>query len=504
MTAQIDHSSTGLQAIGQRELVVRDIKKSYGSTNALIGLSFHAPAGRITGIAGPNGAGKSTFVGILGGEIEANSGAIEIDGRPLDGRTMSQRVAIVHQEPQLFPNLTVWENVLVGHENAKWFRPPPPQHVEELINTFGLGQYRDAELSTVPLAAQQRVEVVRALARSVDVLVFDEPNSALSEADSAELFQFMHRLADEGRVVLLVSHRFGELVEHCSSVVVILDGKDRAILDGVSLTEQTLAAAMLNSAELSSAGELRAEPASQTSRPALSLIARGTSDGDCPQLKVTLRAGEVTAFVGVEGSGARAFVQRLGDSRRDGRDITLHSDTGSKQRHRTEFVPAHRSESLFANFSVAENIISRLGREIVGPLHVVSRRRVNEAATEAQRSMNIKAGALHHSISTLSGGNQQKVAIAAAIARNPELLVLEEPTRGVDLGSRAEIYRILRDYCDQGSIVCLYCTEVVEVFRAAHRAIVFREGRIAGDYSVSDFDDVGQLSHRIVEAEWGS
>jgi ABC-type sugar transport system ATPase subunit len=481
-------------------LVVTDVAKAYGSTHALRRLAFSATGGRITGIAGPNGAGKSTFVGILGGEISADRGTISIGGRVIDPGSVRERVAVVHQEPLLFPNLTVWENIIVGREESNWWRPGLPERIGELLDAFALTPYRDAEVGGLPLAAQQRVEIVRALARSVEVLVFDEPNSALSEAESAELFQYMHKLADEGRVVLLISHRIGELVEHCESVVMILDGEDRAVLQGDTLTEQSVAACMIDGAESRSTDERRTHRDDAAAAENFALSWR--PDGSASAVDIAIRAGEVTAFIGVEGSGARAFVQALGTAPLGSRMLSFAKAVGDKVERRIEFVPAHRQESLFPNFSIAENIASRLGPEISGLAGLVAPRKVGRVAETARTTMRIKVGAMHDPISTLSGGNQQKVAIAAAIARNPRLLVLEEPTRGVDLGSRAEIYRTLAEYAATGRAVCLYCTEVVEVFRAAHRAIVFRDGRIAADLNVADVEDVRQLSHRIVDVEW--
>jgi len=484
-------------------LVVTRVSKSYGSTQALRRLDLRAPRGEITGVAGPNGAGKSTLVGILGGELRADGGRIAIDGQPLGDSAKPDRVAVVHQEPQLFPNLAVWENVVVGHEAGLWFRPSLQEHIERLLDDFALTPFRDAELATVPLAVQQRVEIVRALARSVQVIVFDEPNSALGEAESSELFAYMRRLAGEGRVVLLVSHRLGELVEHCASVVIILDGEDRVVLRGANLTEKEVARRLAGDSSKRPAEQqrqlrsLRGESASKT------LVVKGSAGSSHEKMEVRLQPGEVTAFVGVEGSGARAFVQALGASRTGERSLRFVSaEDAAVFVPRVEFVPAHRQESLFPNLSVAENIASRLAREITTPAKVVSSRRVGVVAERARLGMQIKVGAMHDPIATLSGGNQQKVAIAAAIARDPALLVLEEPTRGVDVGSRAEIYRILTEYADMGRTVCLYCTEIVEAYHAAHRAIVFQNGRVVADLVIADFENVRELSHRIVEAGW--
>jgi ABC-type sugar transport system ATPase subunit len=482
-------------------LRVSGVRKSFGSTQALRRLDLFAPAGQITGIAGPNGAGKSTFVGILAGELSADAGTIEIGGRPLEIGVKTDRVALVHQEPQLFPNLSVWENVMVGREHSRWMHPHLPGRVAALLEEFALTDCRDAELAMVPLAAQQRVEIVRALAWSAEVLVFDEPNSALSESESLELFASMHRLAAEGRIVLLVSHRIGELVEHCASVVTILDGEDREVIAGSALTEQALARALIDQSADHDGDERRTGALHDQSLPGLVISASRQVEGVDPSVRVDLRRGEVTAFVGVEGSGARAFVQALGapDPRQR---LRAAGGSAAGPAALVEFVSAHRQESLFRNLSVAENIASRLGAEITGSAGVLSSRRVGAVVEKARLGMRIKAGAMHDPIATLSGGNQQKVAIAAAIAKNPDLLVLEEPTRGVDIGSRTEIYRILTEYAAAGRAVCLYCTEIVEVFRAAHRALVFKEGRLAADLEVAGFADVRELSRRIVEAEW--
>lgn len=479
-------------------LVVTGIAKAYGTTKALRNAHLNARRGAITGIAGPNGAGKSTLVGILGGEVSADSGTILLNGEAVGQKQLWSRVAVVHQEPQLFPNLSVWENVMAGQEGTRLAWPRLNETVRSLLSDFDLWKVRNAELGNIPIAAQQRVEIVRALVRSVEVLIFDEPNSALSEAESAELFRTMHKLSEEGRVILLVTHRIGELVQHCSSVAVILDGATHAVLEGDELTEQRVAAELVAHSATKQAPGRNASTASVPRTPHQT-IAVHIVGGRSAALEI--RSGEVLAVVGVEGSGARDFVQHL--ARTDGRSKMLINWQGDNSGGRgIEFVPAHRRHSLFFNFSVTENVTSRLSRDITGPLGLLSERKIGYIARAARARMSIKVGGLDASVGTLSGGNQQKVAIAAAIEPQPAMIVLEEPTRGVDLSSRAEIYEILQSYAREGRLVVLYCTEVTEVFAAADRAIVFRDGRPVADLTTAAFDDIEDLSAAIVEAEW--
>ncbi len=201
-------------------VALQGIVKRFGETRALDSLSFEARGGAIVGIAGPNGAGKSTMVKVLAGEVPADAGQMSIDGIPWTPALGAHAVAVVHQEPQLFGNLTVMDNLLVGREPTRWRRPRGTPLERDLLARFEIAAYAEDEVASLSLGIQQRVEIVRALAQRARVVLFDEPNSALTEDESTALFETMHRLAADGHVVLLVSHRLSELVEHASEVLV--------------------------------------------------------------------------------------------------------------------------------------------------------------------------------------------------------------------------------------------------------------------------------------------
>src|SRR5436190_2100468 len=234
---------------------IRALRKRYGDTVALDGLDLDARPGEILGIAGPNGAGKSTMVKILAGEVARDEGEISVDGRPWSDDYGSNRVAVVHQEPQLFPNLTVAENVLAGYEGSGWQWPTLGDPQYELFAELGIDQHRDRLLGDLGLAVQQRTEITRALARDARVVLFDEPNSALTPDESADFFRLIRQLADSGRVVMLISHRLTELAANSDRVAVIVDGRCVRLLERAERTAENIAETLVRGLGTTPAGE---------------------------------------------------------------------------------------------------------------------------------------------------------------------------------------------------------------------------------------------------------
>ncbi|HEY8584926.1 MAG TPA: sugar ABC transporter ATP-binding protein [Capillimicrobium sp.] len=476
---------------------IRGLRKTYGDTVALAELDLVAPAGEITGVAGPNGAGKSTMIKILAGETEPDSGAVVIDGEPWSSAIGATRVAVVHQEPQLFGNLTVAENLMIGRERSRWLRQGLGGDERELLADLGILEVAHRPLGEMPLAVQQRTEIARALAQDARVFLFDEPNSALTEDESDDLFRRMHALAEAGRTVILVSHRLTELSEHSERVSVLLDGRCSGTITGADLAPEAIARMLV-------AGFLESERAvrqpTDGSEPVVARMERaGDHGGAYRDVDLELRAGSITAFAGVEGSGARELVRALGGLGRTSGALAIHRGSGASRDQ--AFVPASRADSLFSGMTVGENSVIRLDREITGPALSIARRRSRALAASLSERFMVKASSIDAPIRSLSGGNQQKVAIAGAIASRPAVLVLEEPTRGVDIGAKREIYGILREYAQEGHAVVLYSTEIPEVFEAAHTLYVIAGGRLSAPLDVASFADVESLAEAASELE---
>jgi ABC-type sugar transport system ATPase subunit len=475
---------------------LRGLQKRYGATVALVGLDLDIRPGEVLGIAGPNGAGKSTLVRIIAGEERPDSGELLFNGRPWTPSLDWRRVAVVHQEPQLFPNLTVAENVLAGREGASNGWPKLGTADAKVMKAFGIDRFAATPLGDCTLATQQRAEIARAVARDAQVFLFDEPNSALTDEESDELFREMHELAGDGRFILLVTHRLGDLFEHASRVAVIRDGRVRAILEGEALTEDGVAQQLV----VSRGVEASAKAGALIDHGAGALVAVHDWSHSTAFRNIALEAkpGEIVALVGVEGSGARELLRSFGGLESCSGEINIAGEMGMGAQRLSAYVPATRMLSLYSNFSVAENLLVRLGvPEIAGVGMALKKKRMSQLASEATRRFLIRAHSISQGIRSLSGGNQQKVAIAQALNCAPRLLLLEEPTRGVDIHSKGEIYRLLREYVGADNTVIMYCTEVLEVYEAADRAHAVVDGGLSREIAVGDYPHVEALATDI-------
>ena len=483
---------------------MRGVRKRYGDTIALNGLDLDAPPGEILGVAGPNGAGKSTMVKILAGEVARDEGEISVDGRPWSDEYGSNRVAVVHQEPQLFLNLTVAENILAGYEGTRWQWPKLGGEHRRLFAELGIEQHRHRLVGELGLAAQQRTEITRALARNARVMLFDEPNSALTPDESAEFFRLIRLLADSGRVVMLISHRLTELAANSDRVAVILDGRCVRLLEGADRTAENIAETLVRGLGSAGTGETAAI-SHRAFAEGYGLELDGVTDhrGAFRPLSCGFAKGSVTALIGVEGSGAREIVRTCGGLRRTrGRMLVDGHEVRSAQlAEHIGFVAADRAASLFSNLSVGENLVIRMDREIVRGSFVLRPRKIRTIAEQLRTDFQVKSAGIDIGIRSLSGGNQQKVAIAAAVGRRPQVLVLEEPTRGVDISSKAEIYEILRGFAAEGGTVLLFCTEVPEVYEVADLLHVVSDGQLSPPLDVSAFADMEALAKGVAALE---
>lgn len=475
---------------------VTGLRKTYGETVALDGLDLEAAPGEVLGIAGPNGAGKSTLIKILAGEVKPDEGEVLIDGIAWTPELGARTIAVVHQEPELFPNLTVAQNLLVGREESRFVMRRPGQVELGLLADLQIAEHAQDQLGLTPLAVQQKTEIARALIHDARVVLFDEPNSALTEEESDELFRRIRLLADTGHVVILVSHRLSELAENSDRVVMIVDGKVSARLSGPDKTKERIARELVVGVDTSSTDQRRASAKQSGSDDNVVLHLRNWTVKGSPidGVEVVLPAGQVTAFVGVEGSGARELVQSLAGIVAGDGDIVVGQTAGRGGLATAAFVAGNRQDSLFHNLSVGENLVVRLGDEIGAPLGFLNRRAARRLAETGCAELLVKTANVRQPIGDLSGGNQQKVAIGAAMMTKPSLLVLEEPTRGVDVGSKGEIYTQLHEYAAQGHAVAVFCTEDVEVFEAADVVHVVSKGSLSGPIVVSDFNDVEHLA----------
>ncbi len=471
------------------------VSKRYANTVALADLTLRLKRGAITGIVGPNGAGKSTLMRLIAGEESADDGAFHLDGKRWRPEH-EHRVGIVHQDPALWANLTVGENLLVGREPTRFTRPRPGPAEREILDRLTLGDQLQRRVGELSLAMQQRVEIARALAREADVFLFDEPNSALTVAESQYMFQRMRALADEDKVVILVSHRLDEVVDNCDEIALIRNGRLAAHVTG-GMTAQALAEQLTEGSRPIGA-TVRAESASRDGLTLAGWVGDAFAVGE-----FRAPAGEVTAIIGVEGSGARPFLASLAELVPASGRVSLLGEAGDDAvlRGRALYIAGDRRQTVFGHMSVAENLVLRQRLSATPRRGIfVNRSGLQQVAEDMRRRHNIKCRTVNDLASTLSGGNQQKVVIASAMAAIPDVLLVEEPTRGVDIGSRREIYEQLRAFAAQGRVVIVLCTEETEAFELADRGLVFDRGDVIATVRPADHADAEGLAGAIAAA----
>ena len=487
-------------------LTARGITKRYGATRALNGLDLDISSGSIIGIAGPNGAGKSTLMRMLAGEEKADSGEIILN-RP-DGPVADvwRRVAVVHQEPHIWANMTVEQNLAVGRE-GRWFGriAPDPVAAASVLERLGIAAFAHYELADLSLAVQQRVEIARAMLSDADVYLFDEPNSALTEQESEALFTTMGELAADGRIVLLITHRLNDFVRSCDRVLVLRDGRISAEIVAADISETAIAAHLTAThATPTQTGEaipvtrkLRSEAGSL---PVRRLERCSDKLGSFRDLSLDLMPGRIIALSGVEGSGARELAQAIGAFRpmndSDGRTMPTRGAAS------VSYLAASRRHTVFHNMSVGENLAARLGVHVLGGKgRLLDPGKIEAMARKGIARYRVKTGGTEHPITSLSGGNQQKVVLGAAMEQNTDIIVIEEPTRGVDISSKADIYELLRDFAGLGRSVVVFCTEVQEIFDVADEVIVLARGRIVGRIDMAEVADIPALGDLLARYE---
>lgn len=478
------------------DLEVLNLTKNYWLTRALDEINFKLEPGVILGIAGPNGAGKSTLIKIIAGEVFADSGSILLGGQQLEP---ARSVAVVHQETDLFPNLTVADNMMVGREGGGFRRPALDEDAKLHLQRFGIIDRTNQIVGSCSLAVQQQVEIARALAREAQIFLFDEPNSALREEESVQLFREMRRLADEGRHVILVTHRFHDLADNCDRVFIVRNGKITDTLSGKHLTEDEIARRMVMEHQRSSERAVR-DTGSNGAQVVLSAKDWTSTRGRFSDVSLDLKRGDVVALMGAEGSGAREFLRSIAGLEDAEGQLTIDCGDAEENRLSTAYVPATRQLSLFPNLNVGQNIIVRKGRDVAGVAGQLKQRKITGIVEKAVTNFSIKVANASQPIRALSGGNQQKVAIASAIVSGPQVLILEEPTRGVDITSREDIYDLVRDYASSGAAVLMYCTEVPEVYEAADYVYVMKAGTLLDPVGTQE-STVAELAAKVAVLE---
>jgi L-arabinose transport system ATP-binding protein len=471
-------------------LEFESISKRFPGVQALDGVSFGVAEGEVHALLGENGAGKSTLLKVLGGVYIPDSGVVRLNGRPQSyvsaGDAIRSGIAIIHQELQLVPEMSVAANLFLGRMPNHWGlldkRALREASLKQL-NALEEDIDPNTKVASLPVAQRQMVEIAKALARDAKVIAFDEPTSSLSDREVRKLFSVIADLKRAGRVIIYVSHRLREVFEVCDSATVFRDGKlVETFPDIASVSEELLVNRMVGRS-IDDIYDYAARPVGDPALEVEGLIGPGL----LAPANLTIGRGEVVGLFGLVGAGRSELLKliygatrpRAGQVRVCGRDVGVR-DPGYAIHNGIAFCPEERKrEGIIPQRSVRENINLSV-RQSMARWGILNGRRELENAQTYVRKLNVKAHSLGQLIRDLSGGNQQKVILARALSGNVKVMLLDEPTRGIDVGAKTEIYAIIADLARQGMGILVSSSELPEVLGIADRIVVMQQGKIVG------------------------
>lgn len=483
-------------------LQISNLTKSFGPVKALKGVDFELRRGEIHAIAGENGAGKSTLMNIIDGILQPDSGEIRLDGTPVEipspAAAQKMGIGFVHQEIALCPDVSVAENIFMAATNAsrsflmdyKGIEAKAREVFAQLSSIDPSVLVRDLSISN-----QQLVEIAKALTLDCRVLILDEPTAALTEAEAQVLFKIMRRLADQGISLIYISHRMVEIFDNCDRVSVFRDGRYVTTQDVAKITPADVVRAMVGR----EIGDLypekqRPEACSTTEVLRVENLCEAERFHD---VSFSLHKGEILGFAGLIGAGRSEIAKGIcalegqvtGKLWLNGEPLGLRDYQDSIDAGIVYLSEDRKGDGVFLDMSIASNVSALKVEQVASALGLIQTGKEIEQADRLGRKLNLKCGTLQDPVSSLSGGNQQKVALAKMLSVNPRLIFLDEPTRGVDVGAKAEIYRILRDLAEEGVGIVVISSELPELIGLCDRVLVIHEGCLSGEVTGPDMTE---------------
>jgi ribose transport system ATP-binding protein len=484
------------------------VSKFFGSTRALHDVTLRAHAGRIHAVTGENGAGKSTLMKLLAGVFQPDAGELRLDGRPLRLRSPADAraagVSTVFQEPTVLPNLTVAENVLLGHEPQKAAmldRAAMRSAAVAAMQRVGLNLDPDGPCAALSIAEQQMLEIAKGVSRDARIFIFDEPTAPLNRAEVDALEVLLRQLRASGKVILYISHRLDEVFRFCDDVTVLKDGRWVTTQASASLDADALIACMVGRPMNALFPTFAEKDSAETVLEMRHL--RLTANG--PAVRFALRRGEIVGLAGLEGQGQREIVRCMAGLRRPAqsdvlkrrRDGTLapllpEAGVAAAVVQGVALVPDDRkAEGLFLDLSIHDNLSLGLLRGMA--LMRLARREPAFIKRIVQRLL-IRTRDASLPVATLSGGNQQKVMLGRWLVAGVDTLLIEQPTRGVDVGAKAQIYELLHEYCAEGGTALVVSSELPELIGLCHRIFVIRAGELVAERPAKSCTEEGLLA----------
>lgn len=471
-------------------LEMKNITKAFPGVLALDNVSFRAMKGKVMALLGENGAGKSTLMKILSGVYPRTGGEIYLNGEKIDFDTprdaQEKGIAIIHQELNLIPELTIGENIFLGREPLSNLRKinwtKLYKEASELLKTLNIDEDPRKKVSSLSIGKQQMVEIAKALSLDAEIIIMDEPTDALTDKETESLFKVIKSLRDRGKSIIYISHRLKEIFEICDYVTVLRDGQFIGEKPVEEITEDTLIEMMVGRKLTEQYPRLERKKGNKI------LEVKKLSNEHIKNASFDLYEGEILGIAGLMGSGRSELAKTIygamntqeGEIILGEKSLSIKSE-GDAIKNGISYVSEDRKKNgLVLGMNVKENMsLSALG-EYSSSLGILDRKREDEETSSYVEKMSIKTPSLKQIVKNLSGGNQQKVSISKSLMIKPKVLILDEPTRGVDVGAKKEIYDLMNEFKKQGMAIIMISSEIPEILGMSDRVLVMHDGTVAG------------------------
>ncbi len=479
-------------------LELRGVKKSFGATNALIGVDFSLQAGQIHAVCGENGAGKSTLMKVIDGILQPDVGQIFIEGKQVlirdPGHAARLGISLVHQEISLCGSASVAENIFMYEINQSKRLLMDYQELQvrakKIINTLDKEIDTSINVENLTLSNQQLVEIAKALALDCKILILDEPTTSLTEVESKSLFKILRSLAKGGIGIVYISHRMAEIFDNCSHITVLRDGA--SVFNG--LVKDTTPDEIISKMVGRELGKYYPEKSKTIGTEPLFEVINVSDASRVNSVSFQILPGEILGIAGLVGAGRSEIAKTIcgltpktnGLIKINGKSVDASSYPAALSEGIAYLSEDRKSEGVFLDLSIQSNISSMALSTIQTTLLNVNVAKEKVQAERLGQRLKLKASSVTANTSSLSGGNQQKVAIAKLLATSPKIIFMDEPTRGVDVGAKAEIHQVLRQLCSEGVGIAVISSELPEIIGLCDRTIVIRNGTVAGELSARE------------------
>ena len=486
-------------------LEAQQISKAFFGVSALHDVSLSINSGRILGLIGENGAGKSTLMNIIGGVVQPDTGTMLLNGQtyaPNNPAEASQAgIAFIHQELNLFSNLNIAENIFISDFPKRRIGPLAVidrnairERTRDLLNQVDVNLAPDTAVERLSPGERQLVEIAKALRKDASIIIFDEPTTSLTARETEKLFMMMNRLRDVGKTLIYISHILREVLTLADDIAVLRDGE----LVDVGTKDQMDVNRMIFLMVGRSIDQLYPQRTSKPSTQPMLQTKALSEPGTIKDVNLTMYAGEILGLFGLMGSGRTELAHILfGMEGFEAGELVVHeavlqsTSPRSSIRNGIAFVTENRrEEGLMMNLSISENIaLVSLPRFALTPLQLMDEGRLLAMASQIATTLQIRSGAIdQHTAKSLSGGNQQKVVLAKWLMSTPSIFIMDEPTRGVDVGAKYEIYSIINNLAAQGGSILFISSELDELMGMCDRILVMNQGEMVGEFERSNFD----------------